>query len=224
MNRKDKSYLPTISFKDIDAMALADTCRKLLNNINTWKAVHDKQGIKVFTKKGVFGGITSVGYQTVVQQGLSVIEDFAYEHMLDFMPAWSKEFIGGKQLLTLREKPNMKLLKTQFKTPFFLHNRSYVFGLIRVKTDNALYIIYVSVNDEAYQIVDKGFVRARLYPTVYRFTQQTADSLLMEHVLSTDLGGDLPLWFQNLPPVVNGYVQANIRDCVNIKRVLENWG
>ena len=45
----------------------------------------------------------------------------------------------------------------------------------------------------------------------------------MQHILSTDLGEDLPLWFQNASPVINGYVQANIRDCKSIVQVLENW-
>jgi len=208
----------------MDINTLDALTEDLLSNDDGWKKVHDKNGLLVFTKKNVFGNITSIRYRTLIQQNLEIIDDFAFKRMLHFMPNWSKEFIKGEDLQSKPSDPNIQLLKTQFKTPFFLKNRSYVFHLYRIKTSNTLKVIYHSVIDKNHEAVEKGFVRSTLYPTVYKFTQLADGKIQMEHILSTDLGKDLPPWFQNAAPVVSGVVKANIRDCQNIKKVLEAMG
>jgi hypothetical protein len=205
----------------MDINALDILTEKLLANDDGWKKVHDKKGVVVFTKRNVFGNITSIRYLAVIKQNIEIIDDFAYKRMLHFMPFWSKEFIKGEVLQSNPLDSNTQLLKTQFKTPFFLKNRSYVFNLYRIKSDNSLKVIYHSVVDKKYEAVEKGFIRSTLYPTVYKFTQLENGDTQVEHILSTDLGKDLPYWFQNAAPVVSGVVKANIRDCQNIKKVLE---
>ena len=221
IKRKDKQYLSKILSNAIHINNLDKLTENCLANDDGWKSVYNKNNIQAFTKKNVFGsGITSIRYRTTLKQKLHVIEEFAYQNMLDYMPLWSKEFIKGECLASYKD---YKLLKTQFKTPFFLKNRSYVFVLLRIKTADTLKVIYLSVGDAEYLQTDKGFVRSKLYPTVYKFTKLNDTEVQMQHILSTDLGQDLPLWFQNAFPVTNGYVQANIRDCEHIVRVLENW-
>jgi hypothetical protein len=194
----------------------------LLNSEIGWKKVYDKNGIVAFTKKNVFGNITSVRYRATINQSLEKIEAFAYTRMLEYMPAWSKEFMKGEVINPYPSDPNKMLLKTYFKTPFFLKNRSYLFELYRLRENGFLKVIYHSIENDNNANEPQGFIRSKLFPTVYKFTQLSENKVQVEHILSTDLGKDLPHWFQNAAPVVNGVVKANIRDCVNIKKVLES--
>ena len=219
MKRKDTSHITHLKPTEVNLKLLDKECVGLLSNFDGWIKKQSKNDITVYIKKNVFGGITSVRYTSTINQSIDAIENFAYDAMLANMPKWSKEFMGGDSLETINDHES--ILKTKFKTPFFLKNREYVFYLGKIKTNTELKVFYRSVDHPKFKESSSGFIRSKLYPTIYRFTKINEQQTKIEHILSTDLGKDLPLWFQNNMMVVNGVVKANYRDCVNIKKALE---
>lgn len=220
MKRKDLGYITSLQQEEVSLDLLDKECSFLLANLDGWIKKKSKSGITIYSKSNVFDKITSVRYTAIIDQSLEVIENFAYDAMLENMPKWSKEFMGGELLEQINDHES--ILKTKFKTPFFLKNREYVFYLGKIRSANELKVIYRSIDHPNYKEVSSGFIRSKLYPTIYKFTKINDQQTQIEHILSTDLGKDLPLWFQNNAMVVNGVVNANYRDCINIKRALEN--
>ncbi len=219
MKRKDSNHIVKIHSKELSNSILDNETNQLLKDHVGWNNKPEKKGVALFTKKDVFGNITSIRYESTIKQSLDVIEKLAFDEMLEGMPQWSQEFIQGKILKTIDE--DSQVLKTQFKTPFFMKNREYVFFFGRIRTEDRLKVFYRSVCDEEYEAVPKGFIRSKLYPTIYQFTKIDEQHTKIEHILSTDLGKDMPLSIQNNGALIKGYLKANLRDCLSIKKALE---
>jgi hypothetical protein len=134
-----------------------------------------------------------------VEARLELAVDILADRSLEFLQKWNKEFISGEilQTKTINANTSNWLLKVSYKTPNPLDNREYVYFFSRewISSDEAI-ICYNSVKYS--EPSANGFTRALLYPSFHRCLRTAHNKTKVEHILATDLGGNLATFQDNL--------------------------
>ena len=157
---------------------------------------------------------TDVVVNTSLEKVVTVLAD----QSLEYLPKWNKEFIQGSIIETLEDSPKKSawIIQVHYKTPAILANREYIYYFSREwLNENEVLIIYNSIQHSS--LVPKGFVRALLYPTVHRCIRKNATSTKIEHILATDLKGNLSAFQDTL--LKGGLAQAHCQDMENQDRL-----
>ena len=96
-------------------------------------------------------------------------------------------------------------------------HREYVYRFSRQRLDDErTLILYRSIAWEG--PVERGFVRAVLYPSAHLVTALSSGASRLEHVLATDLRGRFPAWLQN-GPLRGAILDAHARDSLSQRRL-----
>lgn len=154
----------------------------------------------------------------VVNTTLEKVVDVLADQSLLYLPKWNKEFIQGNVLQVLEDSPKKSawIIQVHYKTPAILANREYIYYFSREwLSEHEVLIIYNSIDHSS--PIPKGFVRALLYPTVHRCIRKSSTSTKIEHVLATDLKGNLSYFQDSL--LKGGLAQAHCRDMENQDRL-----
>lgn len=204
----------------VDVAILRKNADLMMAEYGSWNKKYDKAGIEVYVKKDVFPGVTSLKYTTTFQANLERVEAVMYRELLAHMPEWSAEFQSGDVLRGSLQEDEC-IMHTRFKTPFFMGNRDYVYQFNRLVVDGVYYYFYHSVQFDG-AAPTNDYVRGLLINTVYRFKPTDDGQYSMTHILTTELGGSMPSWFQNSGAVVNGMVTANVRDCKSLVKLMHH--
>ena len=127
-----------------------------------------------------------------VEAPLEQVVHVLADESLKYLPEWNSEYMNGEILETIEETQDRSawLIRVQYKTPFFLANREYVYYFSRewINKDEVL-ILYCSIDHES--TPPDQFVRALLYPSIHRCLRLKDGRTKIEHVLATDLKGKL---------------------------------
>lgn len=125
--------------------------------------------------------------------------DVLADRSLAFLPRWNKEFIEGEILETTihNDQKTTWVVRVHYATPKPLDNRSYIYFFSRewITEDEAL-ICYNSI--DYFTSTPEGFTRALLYPSFHRCLRLDKNRTKIEHILATDLGGNLSKFQDNL--------------------------
>lgn len=150
----------------------------------------------------------------VVNCPLQKVVEVIADQSLVYLPQWNKEFIRGEILETLEDGPKKSawIIKVHYKTPAILANREYIYYFSREwLNEKEVLIIYNSIQHSS--TPPKGFVRALLYPTVHHCSSINNNATNIQHVLATDLKGNLSAFQDSL--LKGSLAQAHCRDMAN---------
>jgi hypothetical protein len=211
--------LPTV--EQLDVAALTARCEALLASTSGWKTAASHDDIRV--SAGMIDAYPWKLYRidmttsATPAEYASFIADDGFEHLGD----WNREFVRGETLDTLwdKEGDTAWLLRVYYATPAILANREYVYVLRRQERAPGHFLItYHSVSTEL--PVEPGYVRATLVDTVHDCRPDASTGrTTIRHILSGDLGGNIPLWVQN-NVFAGGIISANLRDGQAQRRLL----
>ncbi|MCH2044499.1 MAG: START domain-containing protein [Saprospiraceae bacterium] len=212
-----KNRFPS-DYKSIDYNHLIQYLREALNESKQWSYAKKFSEGSIQTGRLAYCHNTVYRTDTVIQAPLAQVVRVLADESLTYLGQWNKEFIEGEVLEVLEDSPQKSvwLIKVHYKTPFFLANREYIYYFSREYiSDKEVIITYHSIQSDL--AVPSGFVRALLYPSVHLCTKIDEQTTQVQHLLATDLAGNLSRYQDSL--LKGGLVTAQKRDILNQQKL-----
>lgn len=215
------------SSADVDSQ-LAEAFRLCESTMDStkWKLTKQQDDIKVFTAYSPACPVFTMVYSIEVEASLEEWAHFSHnDAMLDKSAEWDKTFLEGQILekMTIEHEgqqiPGFYLRWCFDAGPMKARELLYVSLLKRI-TEKQIICCYFSIEDEARPCPSK-YVRAFNWsPSFDRATDLGNGKLVIDHCMTTNLGGSLPNWvWNNLfhGAVASAYVKEakHLRDQLN---------
>ncbi|MEM9697042.1 MAG: START domain-containing protein [Myxococcota bacterium] len=202
-------YEPSLAQLDVDRLFASTHAH--LHTSRGWPIRAERDDVTV--RSGFLPGLPWRAYRTDLELRATVeqVTRFVADEMFEWLGRWNREFIAGTVHRVLEDRPDRKswFMQVWYRTPPVMKNRDYLYFLGRRRdADGAVTIAYQSVNEPC----ESPFgVRGLLHETVHRVVPIAGDRVRLEHVLSGDVRGAIPLRLQNTL-LSSGFVAANLRD------------
>ncbi|WP_052595568.1 START domain-containing protein [Aureispira sp. CCB-QB1] len=219
--RNLRTFLYPTPIDQINYTQLANIALNTLQVSATWATIGKPKVGQVRVGRLPYSPRSAFRTDIVVEAPLTKVVDVIADQSLKYLPQWNKEFIQGNVLKIVEESPKKMawIIQVHYQTPPLLANREYIYYFSREwLNDKEALIIYNSIQHPS--PVPKGFVRGLLYPTVHRCIYQSAHSTKIEHILVTDLKGNLSTFQDSL--LKAGLAQAHCRDMENQNRLFQD--
>lgn len=186
-----------------------------------WNLEHDSVDVKIYSK---FGACNSrvIGFKTVTEHPVSALAAFnLLKDVNRAMELVNDQFVLGE---VLEQWPtdfdqDGTLVRTSFKMPFPFTDREFPHGLHSQKLNESTFLVgYTPIEREDIP-VQEGYVRCPMNISGQRITQLENGSCRVEHLMVYELGGSVPLKFQD-GVIKAGHVGAYRSEWRKLREVL----
>lgn len=159
-----------------------------------WKFRHEKNGVKVFTRRDSATGILELKLRTEVKAPLHAVVALAND--VPNLKNWAYRLDESYLIKKISDTEGYMYMRTDFPYPF--SDRDMVIHYV-IKQDPVTLQV-TSTSKSAYQLLPekKGIIRIKLIETKWTYTPLANGLVALEYQLKSDPAGNIPKWLINL--------------------------